>query len=389
MPRPSRSAQSGQAARKRGGASVARCRGHAKCPAPWLAPAAVLLAALCLAALCHGVAAAPDKQDTANRLSAIASPALAAATLAAAAALRPFPRPSPRPASATGPAEPPSTTSKQTSLRDATRDSITSTAAAVRPSPRSSPRPASATGPAEPSSTTSKQTSLRDATRDSITATAAALRPSPRPSPRPASATGPAEPPSTTSKQTSLRDATRDSITATAANPKPAQFRTQFRTPTPKLAPVDAAVQCCLRLVDSLDHVMCRLSVYDEEPLRRQPVGALFANAVLKSSGHQASSAGGQHTRAIGVGVLPVHFKPFDGSSWESEERFRKRAQFFAGIDWSQAAPTDAEGSAEAAAQPEHHDAPAEQEEAPSDSDHGSSDEDFFGDQYEDDCYSD
>ena len=345
MPRPSRSAQSGQAARKRGGASVARCRGHAKCPAPWLAPAAVLLAALCLAALCHGVAAAPDKQDTANRLSAIASPALAAATLAAAAALRPFPRPSPRPASATGPAEPPSTTSKQTSLRDATRDSITSTAAAVRPSPRSSPRPASATGPAEPSSTTSKQTSLRDATRDSIT--------------------------------------------ATAANPKPAQFRTQFRTPTPKLAPVDAAVQCCLRLVDSLDHVMCRLSVYDEEPLRRQPVGALFANAVLKSSGHQASSAGGQHTRAIGVGVLPVHFKPFDGSSWESEERFRKRAQFFAGIDWSQAAPTDAEGSAEAAAQPEHHDAPAEQEEAPSDSDHGSSDEDFFGDQYEDDCYSD
>ena len=301
MPRPSRSAQSGQAARKRGGASVARCRGHAKCPAPWLAPAAVLLAALCLAALCHGVAAAPDKQDTANRLSAIASPALAAATLAAAAALRPFPRPSPRPASATGPAEPPSTTSKQTSLRDATRDSIT----------------------------------------------------------------------------------------ATAANPKPAQFRTQFRTPTPKLAPVDAAVQCCLRLVDSLDHVMCRLSVYDEEPLRRQPVGALFANAVLKSSGHQASSAGGQHTRAIGVGVLPVHFKPFDGSSWESEERFRKRAQFFAGIDWSQAAPTDAEGSAEAAAQPEHHDAPAEQEEAPSDSDHGSSDEDFFGDQYEDDCYSD
>jgi len=195
-----------------------------------------------------------------------------------------------------------------------------------------------------------------------------ALRPFPRPAPRPASATGPAEPPSTTSKQTSLRDATR------ATNPNPS---------------VDAAVQCCLRLVDSLDHVMCRLSVYDDEPLRRPQAGAPYSNAVLsrKSSGHQASSAGGQRSRSIGVGVLPVHFKPFDGSTWESEAHFRKRAQFFAGIDWSQVAAAHADDTADADAQALCRSAPAVADR--SDSERDDDDDAYFGDQYEDDCYSD
>ena len=100
-----------------------------------LALAATLLAALLLAVLCHGVAAAPDDPNAANRPSAIAPPAFAAAALAAAAALRPFPRPAPRPASATGPAEPSTTTSKQTSLRDAVRATATANLGRVQRAP--------------------------------------------------------------------------------------------------------------------------------------------------------------------------------------------------------------------------------------------------------------
>ena len=160
---------------------------------------------------------------------------------------------------------------------------------------------------------------------------------------------------------------------------------------------------CCLRLVDSLDHVLCLLSVYDDEPLRHQPAGAPFSNAstdsvgtdesltgiavVMKSSGHHASSAGGQRSRSIGVGVLSVHFRPFDGSTWESEAHFRKRAQFFAGIDWSQVAAAHEDDTADADAHTLRRSAPdaADHSDGESDDD----DNDFFGDQYEDDCYSD
>jgi hypothetical protein len=100
-------------------------------------------------------------------------------------------------------------------------------------------------------------------------------------------------------------------------------------------------VQCCLRLVDSLEDVSFRLSLYEEELPQRPTKGDPFANAVMKSSGLVASAAGGQRTRSIGVGVLPVHFKPFDGSDWESEAQFRKRAAFFAGIDWNQVTAVD------------------------------------------------
>jgi hypothetical protein len=96
--------------------------------------------------------------------------------------------------------------------------------------------------------------------------------------------------------------------------------------------------------VDALDDVLGRLSVYEDEPQRRQTKDDPFSTAVMKSSGQQASSAGGQRSRSIGVGVLPVHFKPFDGNDWESEARFRKRAQFFAGMDWSQARVARASG---------------------------------------------
>jgi hypothetical protein len=93
--------------------------------------------------------------------------------------------------------------------------------------------------------------------------------------------------------------------------------------------------------VDSLEDVLGRLSVYEAEPPRSGAKGEPFSDAVMKSSGHRASAAGGQRTRSIAVGVLPVHFQPFDGSDWESEARFRARAAFFAGIDlgWPQLRP--------------------------------------------------
>jgi hypothetical protein len=100
-------------------------------------------------------------------------------------------------------------------------------------------------------------------------------------------------------------------------------------------------VQCCLRPADSLEDVTFRLSLYEEELPQRPTKGEPFANAVMKSSGLVASAAGGQRTRSIGAGVLPVHFKPFDGSAWESEAQFRKRAAFFAGIDWTQVTAVD------------------------------------------------
>ena len=75
-----------------------------------------------------------------------------------------------------------------------------------------------------------------------------------------------------------------------------------------------------------------------------------------------------------------MHFKPFDGNDWESEARFRKRAQFFAGMDWSQVTATEADGPAEAVAHEPEAVAPVEEDRSDSDGDVESSDD---GDGYD------